>query len=60
MLAALAEAHGVTLPDLAVQFPLQHPAVVSVVLGTRTRAHVESSIERYEAAVPDELWRELA
>lgn len=35
-LAALAARHGVTLPDLAVRYPLRHPAVRSVVLGMRT------------------------
>src|SRR6478735_7220042 len=32
-IADLCEAHGVTLPEAAVAFPLRHPAVVSVVVG---------------------------
>jgi len=34
-IADVAAEFGVTLPQLAVQFPLRHPAVVSVVLGSR-------------------------
>ena len=59
-IAAVCARHGVTLPDAAVQFPLRHPAVVSVVVGTRTAEQVESSLDRYGAAIPEELWAELA
>ncbi|MET4638340.1 D-threo-aldose 1-dehydrogenase [Mycetocola sp. 2940] len=51
--------HSVTLPDAAVQFPLRHPAVVSVVVGTRTAEQVDGSVDRYESRIPDELWAEL-
>lgn len=59
---ALAErcaAHGVTLPDAAVQLPLRHPAVVSVVLGTRTAEQVREGVRRASAPIPQALWREL-
>ncbi|PQZ50934.1 MULTISPECIES: aldo/keto reductase [unclassified Microbacterium] len=59
-LAALAAHHGITLPEAAVQFPLKHPAVVSVVLGTRTSAHVRSSVSRAAKAIPEPFWKELA
>ncbi len=59
-IAALAEAHGIRLPDAAVQFPLRHPAVASVVVGTRTAAHVQSSAARASADIPDAFWSELA
>ena len=39
-LAAVCEAHGVELPTAAIQFPLRHPAVVSVVVGARTADQV--------------------
>lgn len=51
--------HGVELPAAAVQYPLRHPAVVSVVLGSRTPEHVRSNIERSRTSIPDELWAEL-
>ena len=58
-LAAVCERHGVTLPDAAVQFPLRHPAVVSVVVGTRTAEQVGSSVDRSEVDIPEEMWAEL-
>ena len=58
-MAAVCERHGVTLPDAAVQFALRHPAVVSVVVGTRTAEQVVSSVQRYEAVIPDAVWDEL-
>jgi D-threo-aldose 1-dehydrogenase len=59
-LAVLAEEHGVTLPDLAVQYPLRHPAIASVVLGMRTGAQVDSNVERMSREVPEEAWRAVA
>lgn len=58
-IAAVAEHHGVTLPDVAVQFPLRHPAVVSAVLGARDGAQAAGGLERYGTVIPDELWDEL-
>jgi len=58
-LAAICRSHGVDLPSAAVQYSLRHPAVVSAVIGMRTAAHVESSIDRRTTDIPDELWVEL-
>lgn len=58
-IAAICERHGVTLPDVAVQFPLRHPAVVSAVLGARDGGQAAGGLERYDVAIPDELWVEL-
>lgn len=58
-IAAVCARHGVTLPDAAVQFPLRHPAVVSVVVGTRTAEQVDSSVDRSETRIPEALWAEL-
>lgn len=58
-LAAVCRDHGVDLPAAAVQYPLRHPSVVSAVIGMRTAAHVDSSIERRTTPIPDELWAEL-
>lgn len=59
-IAAVCERHGVTLPEAAVQFPLRHPAVVSVVLGTRTADQLRSGVARLEAPIPEQLWVDLA
>ncbi|WP_322134894.1 aldo/keto reductase [Antiquaquibacter oligotrophicus] len=58
-IAAMCDRHGVTLPDVAVQFALRHPAVVSAVLGARNAAQAEGGLERYAAPVPGALWAEL-
>jgi D-threo-aldose 1-dehydrogenase len=59
-LADVCEAHGVTLPEAAVAFPLRHPAVAAVVLGAATAAQVEQNLSRYRAEIPDALWSDLA
>ncbi|MDN5900049.1 MAG: aldo/keto reductase [Brachybacterium sp.] len=58
-LADIAERHGVTLPDLAVQFPLRHPAVRSVVLGMRTAEQVRSNAGRMGVEIPAAAWEDV-
>jgi D-threo-aldose 1-dehydrogenase len=55
-LAGIAREHRVELPDLAVQFPLRHPAVESVVLGMRTAEQVHQNAARMRTPVPEEAW----
>jgi D-threo-aldose 1-dehydrogenase len=58
-IAAICNRHGVTLPDVAIQFPLRHPAVISAVVGARDRRQSEGSLTRSEVVIPEELWGEL-
>ncbi|MFF7212653.1 aldo/keto reductase [Streptomyces sp. NPDC008238] len=58
-IAAVCERHGVELPAAAVQYPLRHPAVVSVVTGMRTEEHVRGNVARYRVVIPEALWEEL-
>ncbi|MEO7016752.1 MAG: aldo/keto reductase [Leifsonia sp.] len=58
-IAAICESYGVALPAAAIQYPLRHPAVTSVVVGNRTAQHVDSNLERFRTPIPDELWAEL-
>jgi D-threo-aldose 1-dehydrogenase len=58
-IADVCERHGVTLPEAALAFPLLHPAVVSVVVGARDAAQVNSNVERYSTPIPAALWAEL-
>jgi D-threo-aldose 1-dehydrogenase len=51
--------HGVTLPQAAIQFPLGHPAVVSVVIGSRTAEQMTANAENFSASIPEDLWNEL-
>ena len=51
--------HGVPLKAAAVQFPLGHPAVASVLAGPRSQAEVEENAAMLAFPIPDDLWAEL-
>ncbi|MEX0280550.1 MAG: aldo/keto reductase [Arenibacterium sp.] len=51
--------HDVRLVDAAFQFPLRHPAVVSVIPGGQGLAEMQSNIRAADAAIPDAFWSEL-
>ncbi len=59
-IADVCEAHGVDVPTAAIAFPLLQPSVTSVVLGMRSEADVDQNMDRYETAVPRQLWADLA
>ena len=59
-IADLCELHGFTLPAVAAQFPLLHPAISSICLGARSRDQVERNAKLFEKLVPDQLWRDLS
>lgn len=56
---AVCAAHGVRLVDAAFQFPLCHPAVVSVIPGGQGVAEMESNLGASRAMIPAELWADL-
>jgi len=51
--------HGVPLKAAAVQFPLGHPAVTCVVVGCRSAAQLDESIQMFETEISAELWEDL-
>lgn len=51
--------HGVRLPVAAIQFPLGHPAVATVVIGARSVGEIEEDVAMFEEPVPGALWDEL-
>lgn len=51
--------HGVPLAAAAVQYPLRHPAVKTVLVGCRTEAEVDEDIRLSSLDIPDALWQEL-
>lgn len=55
----LCRSYGVALPAAALQFPLRHPAVVSVVAGATNRSQIEGNVAHMEAAIPEGLWGDL-
>ena len=56
---AVCQRHGVELGAAAMQFPLFHPAVCSVIPGALSVAEVKQNVARLSAKIPVELWSEL-
>jgi D-threo-aldose 1-dehydrogenase len=56
---AVCKRHGVKLIEAALQFPLSHPSVVSVIPGGQRVAEVESNRALLDARIPAGLWAEL-
>ena len=52
-------AHGVPLGTAAIQFPLGHPAVKSVIVGARSVAELDQDLEMFSADVPNGLWEDM-
>lgn len=51
--------HSVPLRAAALQFPLSHPAVATVIPGARDAAEVEENLRLMALPIPDALWLEL-
>ncbi len=51
--------HGVPLRAAALQFPLSHPTVATVIPGARDAAEVEENLRLMSHPIPDALWLEL-
>jgi len=58
-IGAVCDRHGVPLPAAALQFPLAHPAVASVIPGPRSAAEFTENLGLMRMAIPAELWAEL-
>ena len=58
-IASVCGSYGVTLPQVAIQFALGHPAVRSVVVGSRNGEQMVENAAAFSAVVPGELWEAL-
>jgi D-threo-aldose 1-dehydrogenase len=56
---AVCARHQVDLTTAALQFPLAHPRIASIVVGALRPSEVEDNLARLARAIPAELWREL-
>ena len=56
--AFLAE-RGISLTAAAIQFPLRHPAVATVLTGSRSAAELRANVTDFDADIPDSVWSEL-
>jgi D-threo-aldose 1-dehydrogenase len=59
-LADCCAAAGTTLPQAALQFPLQHRAVPTVVVGMRTETQARANLDWVAEPLPDSTWESLA
>ncbi|MFJ8448610.1 aldo/keto reductase [[Kitasatospora] papulosa] len=55
----VAEGHGVPLRAAALHYPLRHPAVAGVLVGTRSPDEVHDAAAQLRRPVPDALWDDL-
>jgi D-threo-aldose 1-dehydrogenase len=58
-LETLCERHGVPLAAAALQFPLAHPQVASVIPGLSSPFHIERTLELFKTKIPGAFWHEL-
>ncbi len=56
---AVCDRYEVPLPAAALQFPLAHPRVCTVLLGIRTIDELEKNLQWLDVSIPDQLWAEL-
>ncbi len=56
---AVCEDYGVTLAAAALQFPLAHPSVSSVIPGLHSPAQVDQTLQLLHESIPADFWRTL-
>jgi D-threo-aldose 1-dehydrogenase len=55
----ICDKHDVPLAAGAIQFPLAHPRVCTVLMGARTTGEVETDLSLFEVEIPPQLWADL-
>jgi D-threo-aldose 1-dehydrogenase len=58
-LGEVCRAHGVPLAAAAIQFPLGHPKVSSVVIGAVSAQEIQQNFELMRQPIPSALWSDL-
>lgn len=60
LLEAFCTARGVPIGAAALQFPLAHPAVATVLPGPKSPAELDGILDWWQVAIPDAFWTELS
>jgi D-threo-aldose 1-dehydrogenase len=55
----ICDKHDVPLAAAAIQFPLAHPRVCTVLMGPRTIGELETDLSLFEVEIPPRLWADL-
>ncbi|HEY5457038.1 MAG TPA: aldo/keto reductase [Acidothermaceae bacterium] len=58
-IAAICQRHGIDPPAVALQFPLAHPAITTVLVGARSSQEVVQNSRHARVPIPAQLWSEL-
>lgn len=58
-LRRVCDSFGVALPSAAMQYPLRHPAVSEIAVGTSRAAAIRADIAALHEPIPVELWQTL-
>ena len=53
------ERYDISLPAAALQFPLRHPAVASVLTGAGSLSELRANIASFDTELPAELWSDM-
>lgn len=56
---AVCDRYDVPLAAAAMQFPLGHPAIATVLVGVRSAAELEENVRNFSRPIPRDLWAEL-
>ncbi len=56
---AVCERHGVSQKAVAIQFPLGHPAIRTVLTGCRAVEEVKENVESFRTPIPAVVWEDL-
>jgi D-threo-aldose 1-dehydrogenase len=56
---AICEHQGVSQKAVAIQFPLGHPAVQTVLTGCRSVEEISENVEAFMAPIPSAVWQDL-
>ena len=56
---AICKSHAVPLPAAALQFPLAHPIVASVIPGAISPEQVRQNVLNFKHPIPASLWSDL-
>jgi D-threo-aldose 1-dehydrogenase len=51
--------HGIPIAAAALQFPLAHPAITTVVVGARSPREIEENARLIDTPIPEQLWADL-
>jgi D-threo-aldose 1-dehydrogenase len=59
MICDFLKERGIPLIAAAVQFPMRHPAVTSVVTGPRNASELQTYVDNFEFPIPESVWVDL-